>query len=67
ATHPPRRQWQCYARRHAGIKAGRAGCTALLLQTKSEQRQSLLGIPVPHDQVPAGLPKPAVQQQGGGL
>ena len=55
------------ARRHARIKARRAGCAALVLQAEGQQRQPLLGITVPHSQVPARLPQPAVRQQGGGM
>ena len=55
------------ARRHARIKARRTGCAALVLQAEGQQRQPLLGITVPHSQVPARLPQPAVRQQGGGM
>ena len=58
---------EAIARRHARIKARRAGCAALVLQAEGQQRQPLLGITVPHSQVPARLPQPAVCQQGGGM
>ena len=61
------RQRQCHARRHARIKARRTGCAALVLQAEGQQRQPLLGITVPHSQVPARLPQPAVRRQGGGM
>ena len=55
------------ARRHARIKARGAGCAALVLQAEGQQRQSLLGIAVPHLEVSTGLPQPAVRRQGGGM
>ena len=39
---------EAIARRHARIKARRAGCAALVLQAEGQQRQPLLGITVPH-------------------
>jgi putative transposase len=58
---------EAIARRHARIKARRAGCAALVLQAEGQQRQPLLGITVPHSQVSTGIPQPAVRQQGAGL
>ncbi len=51
----------------AGEPPGGAGCAQILLQTKGEQRQPLLGVAVPHREIPTGLTAEAVAERRGGL
>ena len=50
-----------------GSPAGVAGCPAVVLQAEGIQRQPLLGVVVPHREIPAGLPSAAIPQHGRGL
>lgn len=62
ASDPSCRERQRHEGRHAGELAGGAGSAQILLQTEGEQRQPLLGVAVPHRQVPPGLPSPAIHE-----
>jgi transposase len=61
------RQWQCHAGRHPRKPAGGAGGAEILLQAKGEQRQPLLGVAVPHCEIPAGLPQATLPERGRSL
>jgi len=58
---------EAIAGRHSGKPAGRAGDTQIFFQTKGQQRQSLLGVAVPHLEIPAGLSPAAIPELGRGL
>ena len=47
--------------------AGGTGGTQILLQATGVERQPLFRVVVPHGEIPAGLPKPSIHQQGGRL
>ena len=49
---------------HPGEPAGGAGCPAVVLQAEGQQRQPLLGVAVPHREIPAGLPPATIPQRG---